>query len=311
MNSWLVLILSFPTENATARMRAWRTLKASGAAVLRDGVYLLPDIGSCRATLEAVAADINAGGGSAFLFFTSDAPSAKPEDYFDRGDEYASLLNDIQAVRNDLSANTALEVTKQIRKLRKAFTAISDIDFFSGAAKKKTDAAIQELELAINRVLSPNEPCSTIGDIQRLNMAGYQARTWATRRPWVDRLASAWLIRRYIDKDARFLWLESPTDCPAHALGFDFDSATFSHVGDKVTYEVLLASFGLEQPSLLRIGALVHYLDVGGVQPPESVGVESVLAGLRETIQDDDQFLMMACSVFDGLVVTYAKTPSK
>lgn len=311
MNIWLVLVLSFPTENATARMRAWRTLKALGAAVLRDGVYLLPDVARCRATLEAVSADITAGGGNAFLFATGDSPSPSPEEYFDRRDEYGALLNDLHAIRNVLSADNALENTKQVRKIRKAFAAICDIDFFPNTARDQTDTAIQELEIALNRLLSPNEPQSVAAEIRPLPLSDHQNRIWATRRrPWVDRLASAWLIRRFIDKDAHFLWLNSPADCPTHALGFDFDGATFSHVGDKVTYEVLLASFGLQQPSLLRIGVLVHYLDVGGVQPPESIGVESVLAGLRDTIQDDDQLLMMASSVFDGLLVTYSKSQS-
>src|SRR3546814_6533704 len=83
----------------------------------------------------------------------------------------------------------------------------------------------------------------------------------------VDRLACAWLIHRFIDSQARFLWLESPALCPADALGFDFDGATFTHIEARVSFEVLLASFGLDQPGLRRIGALVHYLDVGGVQP--------------------------------------------
>jgi hypothetical protein len=308
MNNWLILVISLPTENANARMRAWRTLKASGAAVLRDGVYLVPNLSECRSTLEAVAADISAGGGSAFIFSTPDSPSAEPEAYFDRSNEYAALLNEIQTIRNELAADTALETVKRIRKLRKAFAAISEIDFFPSEARKQADVAIQELEIAVNRVLSPDEPQSTTGDLRRLHLDDYQGRTWATRaRPWVDRLASAWLIRRFIDKDATILWLKQPFDCPQDALGFDFDDATFSHVGTKVTFEVLVASFGLDHPGLQRIGALVHYLDVGGVQPPESVGIESVLAGLRETIQDDDQLLALASGVFDGLLVTYGK----
>lgn len=114
------------------------------------------------------------------------------------------------------------------------------------------------------------------------------------QRPWVDRLASAWLVRRFIDPQARIHWIASPQECPADALGFDFDGATFSHVGSRVTFEVLLASFGLEQPALARLGLLVHYLDVGGIEPAESAGVESILAGLREALCDDDQLLAAA-----------------
>jgi hypothetical protein len=139
-------------------------------------------------------------------------------------------------------------------------------------------------------------------------MAHYQGRVWATRRrPWVDRLASAWLIRRFIDPQARFVWLKSPVDCPKRALGFDFDGAAFTHVGARVTFETLLASFGLETPALLRLGVLVHGLDAGGVMPPEAAGVERVLAGMRDVIADDDQLLGAAAGVFEGLWVTFEK----
>jgi hypothetical protein len=131
---------------------------------------------------------------------------------------------------------------------------------------------------------------------------------WATRqRPWVDRLASAWLIRRFIDPQARLLWLASPEDCPTDALGYDFDGATFSHIGNRVTFEVLAVSFNLEQPAIKRLGMLVHYLDVGGVAPREASGVESVLAGLRETLRDDDHLLAAACAIFDSLLIIFDK----
>ncbi len=126
---------------------------------------------------------------------------------------------------------------------------------------------------------------------------------WATRRrPWVDRLASAWLIQRFIDPDARFLWLAAPEDCPATSVGFDYDGAPFSHVGTRVTFEVLVRRFALEAAIPDALGRLIHFPDVGGVSTPEAAGVESILAGLRETITDDDQLLAAACSLFDGLL---------
>ena len=170
------------------------------------------------------------------------------------------------------------------------------------------DQALQALELVCAHLLSPDEPQAMAGSIARLHPADYQGRTWATRQcPWVDRLASAWLIRRFIDPQARILWLASPADCPADALSFDFDGATFTHVGNRVTFEVLAASFGLEQQAIARLGLLVHYLDVGGVQPPEAAGIESVLGGLRETLTRDDQLLTAACAIFDGLLASFDK----
>ena len=216
------------------------------------------------------------------------------------------LLSEIGQSRQALSADTAQDVLRRARKLRKSFAHLVEIDFFPGEAQKQADSTLRELELACASKLSPDEPQITLGEVSRRRPADYQGRIWATRRrPWVDRLASAWLIRRFIDPQARMLWLETPADCPAGGLSFDFDGATFSHVGSRVTFEVLAASFGLEQPALARLGLLVHYLDVGGVQPPEAAGIESVLAGLRSSITDDDQLLVAVCGVFDGLLASF------
>ena len=306
MNQWVALISSLPTGNATARMRAWRALKASGAAALRDGVYLMPDRDDCRATLDAISSDIVGSGGSALHVGMQPPQGTDFEDLFDRSADYAALLADIRAARADLSLESAAEALKHARKLSKVFDNASGIDFFPGEARKQTEAALRELESFANQLLSPNEPHALAGAIELRAIKNFQGKTWATRkRPWVDRLACAWLIRRFIDLEARFLWLDAPGDCPPQALGFDFDGAMFTHIGARVSFEVLMASFGIESPALLRMGGLVHYLDVGGVQPAEAAGVESVLAGLRFGIEDDIQLVAAASAVFDGLLTNY------
>lgn len=306
MEKWFMLVTSLPTENATIRMRAWRGLKASGAAVLRDGVYLMPGRPPCRETLEAIADDVRSGSGTALVMQVEEPHGVAFADLFNRSQDFATVLAEAARARDALSPDTVQDVLKQARKLRKTYAGITAIDFFPGEAQKQADAVLQDLELAAARVLSPDEPQPVAGTISRLRAADYQGRTWATRRrPWVDRLASAWLIRRFIDPQARLLWLDTLNKCPAGALGFDFDGATFSHIGARVTFEVLVASFGLEQAGVARMGALVHYLDVGGVQPPEAAGIESVLAGLRNALADDDQLLATACTVFDGLLNTF------
>lgn len=308
MNSWMALITSLPTENASARMRAWRALKGAGAAVLRDGVYLMPERDDCRATLETVASDILAAAGSALVLRVEAPDGADFPALFDRRDDYAALLADLSVVRDGLGPATAASAFKQARKLRKAFSGLSAIDFFPGEPRKQAEAALHALEQELARTCCPDEPYPVDDLITRLDVQAYRGRTWATRcRPWADRLASAWLIRRFIDPQAKLLWLAAPADCPADALGFDFDGATFTHVGARVSFEVLVASFGLESPALLRLGALVHFLDVGGVQPPEAIGIERALAGLRDTISDDDRLLALAGSLFDGLLATFEK----
>ena len=308
---WALLIISLPTENATARMRAWRTLKTSGAAVLRDGVYLLPAQETALVTLTGIADDVRENGGTAYILRT-DSDDQHTADFpmlFDRSAEYGELMKEIHQHRTSLSHDNVADILKQVRKLRKTFSQIVVIDFFAGEAQQQTANALKDIEVAINQVLSPNEPRAIKAVIPVLELSDYQGRIWATRaRPWVDRLASAWLIRRFIDAEASILWLPSPHDCPVDVLSFDFDGATFSHIGSKVTFEVLLTSFDLESPAFLRLGSIVHFLDAGGLQPPEAEGIERVLSGLREAMTNDDQLLTLASTVFDGLLTAFEKT---
>ncbi|MEN4919007.1 chromate resistance protein ChrB domain-containing protein [Achromobacter spanius] len=311
--NWLILVLSLPTENATARMRAWRALKSCGAAVLRDGVYLLPEIKGDG--LASISQDVRENGGSAFLLRAAASTEDDERDFrilFDRSTDYAELMKEVAQAQASLTLAEAMDMLKLARKLRKRYAQIASIDFFAAEAQRQADAALLELEEGANRALSPDEPHAAGAAVSRLRIADFQGRRWATRaRPWVDRLASAWLIRRHIDPEARFIWLQSPAACPGDALGFDFDGATFSHAGPRVTFETLLTAFGLQSAALKRLGAIVHYLDVGGVQPAEAAGVEQVLAGLRDTIADDDQLLALACGVFDGLAASFRKENGK
>jgi hypothetical protein len=284
MNDWILLITSLPTENAAVRMRTWRALKASGAAVLRDGVYLLPEVGGCREGFDALAADMMAAGGTALVMVVEPPEGADFVALFDRTELYQALSQQITQALTILSPDTASEELKQARKLRKSFAAIAAMDFFVGDAQAQVERQLGELELA-----------------------DYQGRIWVTReRPWADRLASAWLIRRFIDPTARIRWLAQPGDRPKKSLGFDFDGAEFTHVGHRVTFEVLMASFGVHAPGLARLAALVHCLDVGGLQPAEAVGLEAVLKGLQTQLLDDDALLAAASLVLDGLLAGFS-----
>ncbi|NDD11676.1 MAG: chromate resistance protein [Betaproteobacteria bacterium] len=310
--NWLCFITSLPTENATLRQRAWRALKSSGASVLRDGVYLLPDLLGNRTLLDGIAQDVLSGGGTAMVLDTVGPSGGDFKSLFNRSEEYAALLAELGKAAGELTPVSAPNVLKQARKLRKTFDQLNQIDFFPGQERAQTESALVELEGDCARLMSPDEPHAASGAISALSIADYQGRTWATRaKPWVDRLATAWLIRRFIDPQSRILWLMSPKDCPNDALGFDFDGATFSHIGSRVTFEVVAASFGLTDAAINRLGLLVHYLDVGGVQPPEAVGVEAALEGLSSTITDDDQLLALASGIFDGLLTTFQKPTAK
>ncbi|SEJ45730.1 chromate resistance protein ChrB domain-containing protein [Paraburkholderia diazotrophica] len=310
---WSLLVLTLPTENATARMRFWRTLKAKGCAVLRDGIYLLPHTEEREQMLRELASAIAGSGGTAHLLRAPSLDAAQEAEFralFDRSEDHAEFMRALKDARKTVSGQSAAELTKLLRKLRKDYEAIAAIDYFPGDAATRAEAAWQDFIGLVDTVLSPGEPHSAERPIRSLSVGDYQGRTWATRQHmWVDRVASAWLIRRFIDRDARFIWLTSPCACPANALGFDFDGAAFTHVGERVTFEVLVVSFGFDKdPALLRLGEMVHALDVGGAPVPEAIGFEAVMAGARERAADDDQLLDDMSRVLDSLYTHFVST---
>lgn len=312
--SWLIFIVSLPSQNATGRMRVWRAVKALGCGVLRDGVYLLPNRKEFRQTLQNQAEDVISGGGSAhILVLESENPDQQQtfENLFDRSTDYTKLVETItQVSKTHFQSEGVDKLQKQIQRLRKAFEAIVLQDFFPGAAREQAAVALEDLEHTVNGQLMPDEPHAVNRRIKPLRLADYQGRTWATRqRPWIDRLASAWLIQRFIDPAAHFIWLAEPGECPADALGFDFDGALFTHIGARVTFEVLLASFGLAKDAALnRLGALVHYLDVGGIPVLEAAGLEALIRGMRQRWTSDDELLTEAEKIFDAFYQAFSGT---
>lgn len=311
-DTWLLLVVSLPTQSATARMRIWRTLKANGCMSLRDGAYLLPSGAQREQVLQDLADECVREGGSAWLMHVQPRSEDECRAYrnlFDRSEDYAELRRAWKEANRGLTALAASELTRLQRRLQRDYDAVRTLDFFPGEASVEAEAAWTDFIRRIDQVLSPDEPHDTTGGVPRLDASKYQGRTWATRqRLWIDRVASAWLIRRFIDREARFRWLAKPSDCPKRALGFDYDGATFSHIGDRVTFETLLASFGLEDDmALMRLGALVHQLDVGGEPVPEASGFEAVMTGARERLPDDDALLAEMSQVLDSLYAHFGR----
>ena len=305
-HSWLALVVSLPSASATVRMRIWRAVKALGCVALRDGAYLLPAQAEQAAQLQPLADEALQEGGQAWLLqvqATHMAEQAAYQTLFDRTPDYTPWLDELTQARQLLPTLVGAELQRLQRRYARTYEAIRKIDFFPGEASIRAEAQWRDFTNAVEALQSPGEPQATAGRIARRDRMQYQGRLWATRRHlWVDRVASAWLIQRFIDPSARFVWLNAIADCPADALGFDFDGATFSHVGERVTFEVLLASFGLDgDRGLLRLGAMVHALDVGGATTPEAGGFEAVLAGARKRWPDDDALLADVGGVLDSL----------
>ena len=310
---WAVLFVTLPTQPSAVRMRVWRTLKALGCGALRDGTYLLPL--AHAAALEAVADEVRTHAGSATVLQLDARDEAQRSELlalFDRGEAYADWRANVQALQAELPRLDEAEARRRWRGINDALEALRRIDFYPGAAQAQADADRQALRQALDAHFSRGEPVARDeAPLPRLDPAKFVGKRWATRaRPWVDRLACAWLVRRYIDPEARFVWLDDPKRAPRGVIGFDFDGARFSHVGARVTFEVMAASFGLDaDPRLQRLAATVHVLDVGGIPVPEAAGLEAVLAGLRELHANDDDLTDASGAVFDALLAAPRGAP--
>lgn len=313
--TFVALVMSLPSANKTVRMRIWRALHAIGCGVLRDGVYLLPAQAAQAASLDSLEADVKAAGGFAMtveLNLRTASQLAWVRNRFDRTSEYASLIARIDAAKKAMTGLGQPRAGTLAKRLRGSLEEIGRTDFYPGQASRQAHDALAGLESALQDRFSPDEPHKATGRIRRLDPAKFQGRVWATRsNPWIDRLASAWLIKRRIDRKARFAWIDKPRDRPKGAVGFDFDGAEFTHVGNRVTFEVLLASFGLDgDPALDRLAATIHFLDVGGIPVADAGGLEMVLKGARDGTRSDDELVRATARVFDHVYAAYrgAKT---
>ncbi len=309
----IALVLSLPSKNKTVRMRIWRALHSIGCGVLRDGVYLLPADAAQVSDFVDLESDVKAAGGFAMtveLNFKTSTQFDQVRKLFDRTRDYSSLVTQINAAQQSFARLGQPRADRLVKRLRRSFEEIVKIDFYPGQANKQAGAALAGLEGSAQRLAVTNEPHQAKRRIRRLDSLKYQRRVWATRKnPWVDRLASAWLIKRFVDPKARFVWIDNPRGRPRGALGFDFDGADFTHVGNRVTFEVLLASFGLDSdPALNRLAAVVHFMDVGGIPVDDAKGVELILQGARIKARSDDELALAAARVLDHVYSAYRST---
>lgn len=307
-----ILIVTLPTQPNAVRLRIWRSLKALGCAALRDGAYLLPL--EQAGALEELAGEVLQHAGTASVLTLSPRDEKQRLQLlaqFDRSEAFVAWRQTARALLGELDGLSETEASRRARGVADALQTLRRIDYYPGPAAEQAQAELAMLRRALDLRFSRGEPQGIAGDVPRLDAAKFQRKRWATRaRPWVDRLACAWLIRHFIDPVAKFVWLSEPLRPPRGVVGFDFDGARFTHVGNRVTFEVLMASFGLDQdPRLQPIAAAVHYLDAGGIAVPQAAGLEAVLAGLRELHANDDDLVRAAATMFDALYALPGASP--
>jgi hypothetical protein len=308
---WLLCVTSMPADDPASRMRVLRTLESLGATVLREGVYLLPQSEANRRSLDTLADYIARSHGSAYVLCVSAGPRAQHEAFqrlFDRSARYIELVKTVESLRVGFGQSDPSAIARVLHKQRREFESIAALDFFPGEARKRAEAALAEADAAVRRLLFPAGPQAGIGAGEKL-----LGRTWATRKPlWADRLACAWLIRRFVDPEAKLVWLEKSEPPPPEAIGFAFEGAHFTNSEERVTYEQMLARLELAaNPALVKIGSIVHFLEVRGTTVPEALGVQTLLQGALRRAPGETALLGEVEKTFDLLYEAYFEPPRR
>jgi len=314
---WALLVLTLPVDDPAGRMRIMRSLETLGAGLLREGVYVLPESRDARRGFERLAEQVGQVGGTAHLLAAETADAGETRRLralFDRSARYSELIKTVDGMQAAFGVSDPIAIAKVLAKLRRDYEHAGAQDFFPSPLASKADAVLAASEAAVKRLMFPDEapPAPAVSKSSRSKREFFK-RAWATRRPlFVDRLASAWLIRRFIDPEATMLWLDKGTPCPATAVGFGFEGATFRNSRDRVTYEELLAQFRLDDnPALVRIASMIRSLDTGDTPAAEAAGVETLLAGARRRAATDDELLAESEKTFDLLYEAYFEVPRK
>ncbi|OWK29811.1 chromate resistance protein ChrB domain-containing protein [Sphingomonas mucosissima] len=304
---WLLLIPQLPAKPAYLRVKVWRRLQAIGAAPLKNAVHALPRRAETLALFAALHREITANGGEALILEARIVEGMSDADLrvqFDtaRDADYEELTGEAAGL-----AEADYVASADIARLRRRLVEIAAIDFFGAHGRQGAEAAIAQAEDRARRhpdVSGPGAPA--------LAPDALQARTWVTRRHiHVDRIASAWLIRRFIDPAATFRFVEGQDYQPASGeLRFDMAGAEFTHEADRCTFETLLLRCGLGEDAALRaLGEIIHDLDIADARfnRPEAAGVEALINGICAASDDDTQRLAQGSAALDGLYAHFTK----
>jgi len=302
---WLVLIATLPVDDPAVRIRALRTLEALGAAVMREGVFLLPEISATRRALEHLGDYLRRNSVATHLLQVAAASDSQHEALaalFDRSERYEALIKVLEGLRLGYGVSDPGAISRVLHKQRRELETISALDFFPGTARERAQQVLAEAEQAVHKLLFPTG-APRFPERQRRVLGG----TWATRKPlWADRLSCAWLIRRFIDPEANLRWLDQGELCPKGAIDFAFDGARYANRDGRVTFEEMVDQFGLaKHVALGRIGAIVRSLEERDQPVPEAAGVQTLLLGGKRRATNDDELLREAEKTFDLLFDAY------
>jgi hypothetical protein len=313
---WLLLIHQLPTAPAYLRVKTARQLQKVGAVAIKNSVYVLPNTDSAHESLAWVAREISAEHGEASLCessFVGGNSNEAIEALFNaaRGRDYQELSEEVRGTLKSIGKSRRLADERRatgnaaLGRFRRRHTEIMGLDFFGAAEGEAVQSLLDALEDRLRD--SPPDPPG------RAKPAADKARrvTWVTRQGiHVDRIASAWLVRRFIDPEATFKFVPPKGYVPEPGeRRFDMFEAEYTHEGDLCTFEVLIRRFGVDDPALASVGQIVHEIDVrdGKFAQPETPGIERIIAGIALTQPDDEARVAIGGQLFEALYASFKR----
>lgn len=307
---WLLLIHQLPAKPAYARVKIWRRLKGLGAVTVKNSVYALPANAETQEDFAWLTKEIAELGGEAFVCearLVDGLDDGEVQALFDaaRDEDYTEIAAAARDLGGKRSDGTGAEFATQVARLRKQLDEIVAIDFFGADGREPAEGLVSGLEAGLHE-----EDNGVTATETKAASDPLKGRTWVTRQGvQVDRIASAWLIRRFIDQAARFKFVPG-TGYAAQPgeLRFDMFEGEFTHRGDRCTFEVLLADAKLDDPALAAIGEIIHDIDLkdGKYGREEAAGVRSLIAGIAASHVDDTQRLERGAVLLDDLYSSFA-----
>ena len=291
---WLLLVFSLPARSASARVAIWRKIRRYGMVALRSSGYILPASAANQERMEWLATAIRAAKGQASVVQAhsfDDLPARRLKQMFSdvRTHDYQKLA---QEVKRHLALPRARRNPGQLNRIRRRAAEVAEIDFFESPMRGRLEKLLDQAEE------------SSRGPVERKAAGKFRKRSWMTRfRPGIDRVSSAWLIRRFIDPEARFVFGDRPEDDPA-AIPFDmFGTEGFGHRGEDCTFETLCKQFGIRQARVKTIARIIHDADLGDDKfgRAEGLGLDRVLRGWAEQGIPDEELLQRGMDLIEGL----------
>jgi hypothetical protein len=295
--SWLLLLYSLPTGQKTERVAIWRRLKKMGAVQVKTSTYLLPDEPAQYEQFQWLAQQIRDYGGDSTLVRAQDIEGLTREKVVAmfndaRARDYAELRRSLQSFIGRREKMDAEKAATELERLTGQFREIRAVDFLDSPRG-------HDVAMLLRRAEGPRRS----RQLGKLDVRQYQGKTWLTRpRPEIDRVGSAWLISKFIDRKPKFVFAPKAEAVP-DAIPFDMLDAEFSHHGNYCTFETLTKRFAISDKSVAKIGEMIHDADLDDArfQRIEAVGIDRVLKGWAKEGLPDEEILRRGFECFDAL----------